>query len=155
MVKLKAGPKTFQAKRAAKEAEKQSRLLMMSMSPLLSLRLFEEGKATQEDWQVLCFRITIGAELARRYFEHEVIEYLSEAEVELRHVYAHAVHTNVWSIDADQFGFLRDALNLTDELTQMTTTAEQMPAWFMVASQMNLHDDPELAVQMAKVVQQR
>jgi len=152
VVKLKAGPKTFAAKRAAKEAEKNERVLLMSMSPHMSLELFFKSGAAQEDWEVVCFRIQLGLELARLYFQGECYEYLRDVELDLREVYVHAIHTGEWVMDEEAYGIFRSALNLTDELINLTTPREQMPAWIVAANQMNLLQDPSLSLGLRKSV---
>ncbi|MNU19485.1 hypothetical protein D3C71_77130 [compost metagenome] len=152
MVKLKAGPKTFAAKRAAKQAEKNERLLITSMSPHLSLELFQKGQASQENWEVVCFRVSLGVKLAELYFDEECVEYLGEVELDLRQIYVHAIHHNVWTMTDEEYGVFRSALNLTDQLFELTTTGEQMPAWIAAANQMNLMQDPSLSYQLRKSV---
>ena len=152
MVKLKTGPKTFQAKRAEKQAKKNEQLLIMSLSPHLSLSLFRDGEAQHENWMAVCFRITLGLYIAEVYFTPESGEYLHEAEMILHDIYQHAVHHDQWCIDENQHAVLRSALNLTDELCEMTTLNEQAPAWFKAASQMNLLEDPEIAEEALKAL---
>jgi hypothetical protein len=152
VVKLKNGAKTFAERRAAKQADRNEKWLLTTLPPHLSLKLFREGEATQENWEVVCFRVSLGAELARRYFKDEAIELMQEAELTLRNVYAYAVLHDQWFVSSNEFALFGDALNLTDDMHELTTTAEQMPAWLHVAQQMNILQDPELRQQVINTV---
>jgi hypothetical protein len=152
VVKLKAGPKTFQARRAAKEADRNEKWLLTTLPAHLSLKLFRDGEATQENWEVVCFRVSLGAELARLYFTEEAVEFMQEAELTLRNVYAYAVLHDQWLVSTDEFILFGWALNLTDEMHELTTKSEQMPAWVWAANQMNLLQDPQLRQQLINTV---
>lgn len=148
MAKLKRAPLSMAQRKELKRSERADRIMLMTLPPHLCLKLFREGEATQENWEVVCFRTTVGKELAFIYFNEDAAQLMYDAEMILRNIYARACHNGVWSATEEEFNLFGLVLNLTDEMHELTTPQEQMPAYMAAAHAMNLFTDPELASQV-------
>jgi hypothetical protein len=106
---------------------------LLNIKPYLRLEEFIERNGSLQGWRDISFRLSVGLEFADIFFKEEEKEVLMLAVNAICDVKDRWSRTdNKWGISDEEIQYIRQGLEVTDGMQDLTTRKEQMQVYIKV-----------------------